>query len=353
MPFVRPTLKTLISRARSDIETRLTGAVATLRNTVEYVLALVVAGAAHGLHGHIVWLSKQLFPDTAEAELMERWAAIWGLERTAAVKAVLTADITGSNGSTCPDATEWTTADGVLYTQDGAATIAAGTATITVEANVGGADGNQDNGTTLSLVSPVAGIDSDGSVTGTTTTGTDAETDAALSARLLERLQSPPKGGGPGDYVAWAKEVAGVTRAWEIPNGDGPGTVVVYFVRDNDAGSIIPDAGEIAAVQTYLDSVAPVTADVNVYAPTAVPLAVTLTALTPNTAAVQTAIEDEFADYILRESEADGVTLYVSQINEAISLAEGETDHVMSVPATDQVYTVGQIATLGTVTFPP
>lgn len=349
MPFTRPTLPTLIARARSDIETRLTGAVATLRNTVESVLARVVAGATHGLHGHLVWLSKQLFPDTAEAELMERWAGIWGINRTAAVKAVLTVDITGSNGSACPDATEWTTADGVLYTQDGAATIAAGTATITVEANVGGADGNQDNGTTLSLVSPVAGIDSDGTVTGTTTDGVDEESDAALSDRLLARLQSPPKGGGPGDYIAWALEVAGVTRAWEIANGDGYGTVVVYFVRDDDV-TIIPDAGEITEVQNYIDAVAPITADVNVYAPSDQDVDFTIE-ITPDTAAVRAAVQAELEAYILRAAEADGCTLYISQMNEAISIATGETDHIMTVPAADQVYTTGQLPVMGTITW--
>jgi len=350
MAFSRPTLTQLISRAQSDIETRLDGAVASLRRTVEYVLARVVAGAAHGLHGHLVWLSKQLMPDTAEDEIMERWADIYDVERTAAVKASGTVGITGSNGSTCPDETEWQTADGTVYIQDGDATIAAGVATITVEAEVGGDDGNQTVGTTLSLVSPVAGIDTDGTVSGSGLTGgTDQETDAALQSRLLLRMREPPKGGGPGDYVNWAIEVSGVTRAWQIANGDGVGTVVVYFVRDNDV-TIIPDASEVSDVQDYLDDLAPVTADVNVYAPTETAVDFTIS-VTPNTAAVKAAVQAELEDYIERNGTCEGTSFPISQLDEAISLATGETDHTMTVPAVAPTFAVGEIASMGTITW--
>lgn len=352
MAFTRPTRPQLVTRTVSDVETRLPGVVASLRRTVENALAKAVAGAAHGLHGHLVWLSKQLFPDTAEDEYLERWANIWGLSRTAATAASGSLSITGTPATTCPDGTEWQAPDGTTYTQDGDVTTnGGGTATATVVADDGGTDGNQVVGATLSLVSPVAGIDSDGTVSGSGITGgDDAETYAALLTRLLQRLQNPPSGGGPGDYEAWALEVSGVTRAWEIANGDGAGTVVLYFVKDDKAGTIIPDASEVTEVQTHLDAVAPVSADVNVYAPTDVTLDFTIS-VTPDTAAVRTAVEAELEDYILRNAEADGVTFPLSQLNEAISLATGETDHTMTVPATAPTFAVGEIAIMGTVTW--
>lgn len=352
MPFTRPTLTTLLSRARSDIQTRLDGSVASLRRTFESVISKSIQGAAHELHGHLVWISKQSIPDTAEAEIMSRWASIFNINRSSATKASGTVDITGSNGSTCPDATEWQTNDGTIYIQDGDATIAGGGATITVEAEVAGADGNQDVGTTLSLVSPVAGIDSDGTVSGSGLTGgIDEESDASLLDQLLIRLRNPPSGGGPGDYENWALEVAGVTRAWQIANGDGLGTVVLYFVMDDKVGTIIPDAGEVSDVQDYLDEVAPVIADVNVYAPSAVAVDFTI-AVTPDTAAVRAAVEAELEDYITTNAKADGTsTFYLSQLNERISLATGETDHTMTVPAVAPTFAIGEIAIMGTVTW--
>jgi len=350
MTFTRPTIAQLIARAKSDIETRLPGSDAQVRESVEAVLARVAAGSGHSLHGHLVWLSKQLFPDTAEAELMNKWASIWGITRIAAVKANGTVDITGSNGSVCPDLTQWQSTDGQIYIQDGDATIAGGSATITVDAQTAGVDGNQSAGAILSLVSPVAGIDTAGTVAGSEITGgLDAETDIALQARVLLRLQSPPKGGGPGDYEQWALEVAGVTRVWEVANGDGAGTVVVYFVRDNDVGSIIPDGAEVAAVQAYLDTVAPITADVNVYAPVDTPTAFTI-AVVPDTAAVRTAVENELEALYLREAEP-GATILLSQINEAISIAAGETDHTLTVPAADVTHAANEMPTVGTITW--
>jgi uncharacterized phage protein gp47/JayE len=206
-------------------------------------------------------------------------------------------------------------------------------------------------------VTPIAGIDSDGTVAGSGLIGgTDAETDAALLVRLLARLQQPPTGGGPGDYVSWAKAVTGVTRAWQYPNRDGLGTVAVFFVRDGDytlkAGDsgIIPSAGEVAAVQAYIDAVAPVTADVTVYPPTAVDLDMTINLL-PNTSTVQDAVEAEIAAYLVREAEP-GVTLLISQMNEAVSIAPGETDHIITVPAANKTHTAAQLPVTGTYTWP-
>ena len=352
MAFTRPTLTILVNRARSDVESRLAGAVASLRNSVESVVARVVGGAAHGMHGHLVWLSRQLFPDTAEDEYMARWASNFNLERTPATQAQGSLDITGSpDGTVCPAATEWVDDNGVEYTQDAAGTIASGSATVALTAVLGGVDGNQDVGATLSLVSPVTGIDAEATVSGTgITDGDDEESDEELQSRTLLRMANPPKGGGPGDYVNWALEVPGVTRAWQIANGDGLGSVVLYFVLDNKSGTIIPDAGEVATVQAYLNEKAPITADVNVYAPTEVDVDFTIE-VTPDTAAVRLAVEDELEDYILRNAKPNGITLYVSQMDEAISLATGETDHVMTVPAADLVFTVGQLPVMGTITW--
>lgn len=351
MAFIRPSLSKIIQRSQADIETRLDGAVASLRRTVERALARAVAGLTHGLHGHLVWLSKQLFPDTAEAEFLARWASIWSIERSAAVKASGTITITGVDTTVCPDETLWQDNNGVVYVQDGDATISGASATATVDAQDGGADGNQEAGATLSLVNPVTGIDSSATVSGSGITGgVNEESDESLLNQLLQRLSSSPKGGGPGDYVAWVLEVSGVTRAWQIANVDGPGTVGLYFVMDEKVGTIIPDAGEVSTVQLYLDSKAPIIGTVTAYAPTAVDVDYTIS-ITPDTSAVRAAVEAELEDLVSREGAADGVTIYLSQINEAISLATGETDHTVTVPAADLTFTLGQIPVHGTITW--
>jgi uncharacterized phage protein gp47/JayE len=119
----------------------------------------------------------------------------------------------------------------------------------------------------------------------------------------------------------------------------------VRFVLDNEI-DIIPSGAKVTEVQTYIDARAPVTADVLVVAPVAVNLSPSIT-LTPNTAAVQTAVTNELKAYLLRAAEP-GATLLISQINEAISLAPGETNHVLTVPAADKTHTINQMPVIGT-----
>lgn len=347
--FARPTLQQLIDRIAADIEARLPGADARTRRSNLAVLARTQAGAVHGLYGYLDFLSRQVMPDTAEAEILDRHASLRGITRTPSTAATGNITLTGTNGIVVPAGTELQRSDGALYKTTADATIASGTATAAVIASALGADGNAIVGTVLTLTTPLAGITNTAAVaTGGIVGGTDQESDADLLARLMERNQTPPHGGASADYIAWAKEVAGVTRAWCFPLEGGAGTVTVRFVRDNDA-TIIPDAGEIAAVQAHLNELRPVTAAVTAAAPTAVPLNFTI-ALTPNTVAAQQAVQAELTDLIRRESYPGG-TLLVSHIREAISLAAGETNHVLTAPSADVAYTSSQIGTMGTITW--
>jgi uncharacterized phage protein gp47/JayE len=142
--------------------------------------------------------------------------------------------------------------------------------------------------------------------------------------------------------------VSGVTRAWVYPGEQGDGTVVLRFMRDDDADPI-PDAGEVAAVQAALDAERPVTATLFVVAPVATPLDFAIQ-LTPDTTAVRAAVQAELADLLRREAEPGG-TILISHLREAIAVAGGETDHVMTVPAANVPHATGQIATMGVITW--
>lgn len=355
MPFNRPDLPTLIERAVADLESRLPGADARLRRSNLNVLARVHAGATHGLYGYLDWLAKQILPDTADAEILERHANIWlAAGRVPVAYASGQATVTGTNGAVIPAGTVFKRADGAAYAVETEVTIAAGTAIVTIVAEVAGQAGNADAGSALTLDSPIAGVNAAATVTaGALTGGADVEDDDSLRARLLERIQQPPMGGSKADYVAWAKEVPGVTRAWCYPEEQGDGTVTVRFVRDNDA-SLIPDANEVAAVQAYIDELRPVAAELFVVAPVAAPIAFQIH-LVPATASVKAAVEASLRDLLLREAEPEGGygegKILVSHMREAISLAAGETDHQLVSPAADVTPTVGQMATFGSIAW--
>ncbi len=350
MPFSRPALADLIERSINDIEARLPGVDARLRRSNLNVLSRVHAGAAHGLYGYLDWLARQVIYDTAEAEILDRWATIWLTQpRKAATPATGTVTFTGTDGVVIPAGITLLRSDAAEFRTDADATITSGSATVAVTASVAGMSGNTNASTTLIMVLPIAGVNASATVaTGGLTQGTDTESDTSLRARLIARIQQPPHGGAKTDYVAWALEVAGVTRAWVYPGELGPGTVSVRFVRDNDP-NMIPDAGAVATVQSYIDARRPVTAAVTVVAPVAVPLNFTIAPI-PNTVAVKDAITAELTDLLFREAEPGG-TILLSHIRAAISIAAGETNYIMTVPSADVTRTTGQITTMGTVTW--
>ncbi len=348
MSFARPTLPVLIARIEADFVSRLTQAGALLRRAMVRVLARVIAGATHMLHGHLEFLGLQLFPDQSDEPYLVRQASVYGLTKTAATYATGTVDLTGTGTPTIPAGSVLTRADGARYTVDADVAIAAGEATVEVTAEEAGEDGTLEAGVVMTFESPIAGVGSTGEVASSTADGTDEETTEALRVRLLEHLAAPAHGGNEADYIAWAKEVAGVTRAWVTPMGLGPGTVVVRFARDNDAGPI-PSGGEVAVVQAYIDDLAPAHATVTVIAPIDAPIAFTI-AVVPNTVEVKAAVTAELADLLSRVGEPGG-TVLLSEIRTAIGIAPGLTDYTLTVPAADVTHTTGELPSLGTITW--
>lgn len=351
MPFQRPTLTELIDRVSNDISSRLIGSEgAVLRRSLAGILARSEAGAVHLLYGYLDWIATQAMPDTAIDEYLDRWASIWLTEgRKAAAFAGGVIPMAGIDDSVIVAGTMIQRPDGVLYEVQADATIAGGTADVTVVCAVAGIDGNVAVGTRMTLLQPVAGVTSSALLVDAITGGVDIESNDRLRERLLIRIRMPPQGGAEYDYVNWALDVAGVTRAWCTPQAFGIGTVGVVFVTDDDPGGIIPDAGKIAEVQAYINARRPVTADVFVGAPAADPLDITIK-ISPNTAAVQAAVTAELNDAILRDAEPGG-TIYISRLREAASLATGETNNLFVSPTADVTHTPGQIAVGGTYTF--
>jgi uncharacterized phage protein gp47/JayE len=317
---------------------------------VEAALSRAIALLAHGLHGHLEWASEQLFPDTAEAEYLDQWAKVWGISRKQAAAAAGAVILTGTDTTVAPAGTQLRTPEGALVATDADATITGGTATVAVTAVVPGAGGNAPEGAPLTLVSTVPGINGTATAgAGGIAGGADPETDAALRAMVLDRIQAPPAGGTAGDYERWALAVAGVTRAWVRPQWDGPGSVGVLFVLDDDPVNIIPNQAKVDEVQAYIHERRPVTARALAVAPVALTVDLTIE-LVPNTVAVQTAVENSLADLFTREAEPGGV-ITLSQIAEAISTSPGEVSHTLVAPASDIAPTPIQLPILGTVTF--
>lgn len=360
MAFVRPSLREIINRVEGDIKGAL-GITTILRRSFLSAFSSAVGGTSHTLHGHLNFISRQVFPDQADAEFLDRWGSIYGIERQPATFAEVEIAITFTAAATLPAGTVFQRVDGSEYTLNADVdALAAGTETGVITSETAGSTFNLVSGDIVSLQSAVANISGD-AVAGTTTVeGEDTELDPSYRQRIVDRIQQPPAGGTPNDYITFARSVSGVTRAWVFPGHLGEGTVGVSFVQDNDA-DIIPSAAEVEAVQTAVDLAKPVTANATVFAPDETVVNFSI-ALKPNTAVVRAAVEAEIKDVFATEVEVRGAfesitsefdgKIAISRINEAISIAEGEEDHTLISPATDlQPPNNGGILTFGTITF--
>jgi uncharacterized phage protein gp47/JayE len=338
-----------VNRVTTDLETSLEVVNASLRKNFVKLFGKVFGGIVHLLYGYLDWIFDQAFPDTAEDENLARLASIWNIQKKAATFAELTVTFTGTNGVSIPEDTELTSSDGIIFQTLSTVVIAGGTASVSVRSQTAGVVGNSDPGAVLTLVSQISGVTSEVTVASEDITAIDEETNTELRDRLLARLQNPPLGGAAADYEIWAKEVSGVTRAWAEPLYLGDGTVGIFFVRDNDTDSIYPTSSEIETVSDYIELKKPVTAKHYVFSPTAYPVDFTIN-VTPDTEDVRAAVEEELSDVFEREG-APGALIYLSHLDEAISLAAGETNHNLVSPVADVDPCDGFLPTLGTVSY--
>lgn len=357
MAFVRPTLPEIVARVEADFVSRLSLQGAPLRRAMVHILARVIAGAAHMLHGHLEYLSRQIFPDQSDDGFLVRQASLYGIAKNPPTYAHAVAVFTGTNGTVITAGHVLTRSDGAQYTTDADATISGGAASVAVTAVTAGATPTLSAGVSLVFESPVAGVNATAEVDDTgLIDGSDEESTEELRTRLIARLSDPPQGGSAADYVAWAKAVTGVTRVWVSALELGPGSVVVRFVRDNDGGGIFPDAGEVTEVQTAIDEKKPVHAHVTVAAPIPDSLSITMLKIAPNTVALQDAITSAVSDLILRRATPQGTTIYLSEFQAAIGAVAGLTHFRVDTfdrtgDDSDQIFLLGHLPVFGSITF--
>ena len=347
MAFYRPTLSELIERIDQDLLSRLPEARADLQTRLTGALATSEAGAVHGLYGYLQWLERQLFPETCDNEILHLHSA--GVPRREAAKATGQVEFSGDDGASVPEGA-LLQKDEQEYETTESASISGGTATASVEATETGSDGNQDAGAELEFVSPISGVDgtavvgSDG-LAG----GVDRESYEAWRDRILLRRARIPRGGAAGDWEGWALDVSGVTRAWEDPLGMGPGSVVVRIVADDSDSGPTPSQQLIDSVKDYIDGKKNVQAKVYVEGPDTTTFAPEMS-VTPDTADVRANVEASLKDFLEREAQPGG-TLKISHIRAAIILASGVEDYDLQSPTGDVSYNTGVLPVWGGVTW--
>lgn len=372
MPFQRPTLTEQRALVQQDIAAALPGSDPLLRFSVLRILGDVLAGVTHMQFGYLDYIARQATPYTAEDEWLEAWAALKQVFRVPAAQASGTVRFTGTNGLEIPAGTPLVRGDGVGYKTTAAGTVTGGQVTVPAQADadptgVEGAFGNMAAGGTLTLGTVIGGIQSAGVVLTAFTGGADLELDDSLRARMLAAFQDPAHGGAANDYVGWAREVPGVTRAWCVPNGMGPGTVQVFVMLDlaqaahdgfpqgtNGVATLetrdTPATGDQLIVANAIFDKRPATARVYVVAPGAHAVPFTISGLAGASTALKNEVKAAIAGTFLQHGTLGG-TVALSYVESAIAAVAGTAGFVIEVPGGNISTPAGQIPVLGAVTW--
>ena len=348
MAYEAPNIPDLRLRIENDIKDSLGISGNLPANSFIRAYSYAAAGAFRLFYSFGGYILKQCNPATATGRFLGIWASIWGLSRRAASYAEATVSVTGVEGAVIPSGTSLSF-EGKEYLSQDEATINLGVATIRIVANVAGEASSLKANDKLSFDSAPQGLDSLATVSADgLISGTEKDDDAALRQRLKDRVQYPPSGGSKRDYERWAKEVSGVTRAFVFPQQDGPGTVGVTFLVEDDPNSPIPSDSKVAQVSNYIDNLKPAEANVRVYPPKEAAVDIVVK-ISPNNSVTQNSIKLALED-LFAQNEPGGTTL-LSHINETISRAPGEEDHVLVSPTANIDSAVGTLSTLGTITW--
>jgi len=315
-----------------------------------------------GLHSVLRYLrdfiAPQAIPIKSTGEFLEGWLATYGMARKVASSASGSVTGTGVAATLLTAGTIMQTTDGRQYAVAADVAVAVGGAvTATVTALVAGGAGNLTGGTSLTLVSAIAGIDAVFTVAmpNGITGGADPETDTQAKYRLQQRLSNEPMGGSPADYARWALQVAGITRAWGVRNPSGATTAGVIIMADGNASPGLPTTGQQQLVVDYIrDPKRGPPDELFVIIPTPVAINVTIN-VSPDTAAIRAAVVLALQDLFFREA-VPGGSIPHSHLKEVISGVIGEYNHTISAPALTEggMFTVGtynSLLVLGTVTF--
>ena len=214
------------------------------------------------------------FVDETSGAYLEARCAEFGITRKTAGTAAAELTFTGAAGVEIPAGTAATTASGLAFETVADAEIdGANTAVVTAQAADFGAAYNVGAGRINRLLTAVSGVTAVANAA-PAAGGYDAETDAALFARLEAFRQRPATSGNAYHYERWALEVEGVGAAHVLELWDGPGTVKVVL-----AGNHMEPVDEdiCAACATHIETLRPVGAAVTVESAQAVTVDVSVT----------------------------------------------------------------------------
>lgn len=362
MPISIPTTEETKDNIITNVESKINQTIPLLPVSFIRTFASALAGIFTLVYKSILWKTRQIFPQSADETFLKLIGERINVFIKAATQSVLAAEDTGVNGTVIPANTQYISTNQTVYVTQADATVTAGVATLSLLSLTAGSIGNLPDGSELNIAASIANIDGVATVTGTTTAGIDKEDLEDYRARVMEQFQKRPQGGAIPDYTSWAKEVAGITRAFAFRTA--PNVVSVYPLQDDDLITRIPDQTKLDEVLDYINEPnrKPLEVLLNVPAMSELEFNVEISSLIPDTTEIRATIDENIEQYLFErqpQQYADEQnlknTISEAQVITIIAQSGGVSFTVVvkliATPITLYELAYYQLAVLGTVTY--
>lgn len=296
-----------------------------------------VAAELYSLSAQGQWLWRQGFPQSATGDSLDSHAELRGLSRRAGTKAsgnirfelaqVRENDIQIPVGTVCVNPA------GLEFLTLSEAVIAAGDTRCDVSAQARdlGAAGNVPADSIYQMTLAPVGVSrcyNPSAFSG----GTDTESDEMLRSRVLDNFARLPNGSNTAYYEAEAMNTDGVAAVKVLPRARGIGTVDVVIASAEG----VPEDGLVLALQEKFEKEREICVDVEVLAPEAVTVDIS----------VDIEVEDGFAAEKVKSDVSAALqamfsggllakNLYLAKIGSVVFSVSGVRNYAINVPGSD------------------
>lgn len=246
-----PSIEEIKNRIVSDIEGKINQTIPLLPIALVRVLASSIAGIIYLLYQAILWVYKQIFPESADFFNLRLLGALVGVFQVDAVQALILCTVPGT-GAQVNAGTLFLGSNNITYRVETTTAIVGGEAlNVPLLALTSGNIGNLINGEVLNITSTDLTLDGTATVTSTDTPGADAESRESFSARVAIRYRVRDINGSVGAYTINGLETPNFIWIGPYAPEDLPGAVTVYG-RVDDQPDGIPTSAQLTTLETFL-----------------------------------------------------------------------------------------------------